>query len=76
MFSLQHPLAPQLSIRPEIRLVGEEYLGPVRLASPDRAAYSTTNASRLVSFALTNSFLGRFRTYPNRCRTCPRADEG
>ena len=48
----------------------------VRRVSLHRAMYPATNASRLVSFALTRRFLGRFRTDSKRWRTYPRLHEG
>ena len=43
-------------------------IAPVRRTATSKAAYSATKASRRAGSALTNRFLGRFSTNPNRCR--------
>ena len=53
-----------------------DILTPVRRAAAVSAAYSDTKASRRTGSALTNRFLGRFSTNPNRCRARPRVDGG
>ena len=70
------PLALQIGIRPEVVRVSKEYPGCGPTGFLTQGDVPATNASRLVSFALTRRFLGRFRTDSKRWRTYPRLHEG
>ena len=57
-FSSQHPLAPQFGVRPEVDLVGKEYLGPGSLGLLPRSGILCHEGLPLRLIRLDQALLG------------------
>ena len=64
----QHPLAPQLGVRTEVGLVGEEYLGPGPPGLLRHGGVFRHERFPFLRISLEQPFLGRLKANPKPCR--------